>query len=102
MIWRTANWYMQKPEFLVESKQSNHIYSILYALSWYVQYPETVLENETHKLLRDFKIKMDHINSARRLVQVISKKKKKEKKSRTYKIVHFAVPGKTERKQKER
>ena len=46
---------------------------------WYMQKPKSVLENETHKILWDFEIKTDHLISARRLGQVIVKKKKKKK-----------------------
>ena len=49
--------------------------------------PATVLENDTHKLQRDFNIQTDHLISARRLDLIIFNKKK-----RTYKIVDFAVP----------
>ena len=31
----------------------------------YMHNPESVLENETHKLLKVFEIKTDHLNSAR-------------------------------------
>ena len=47
--------------------------------------PESVLENEIHKLLKDFQIQTDHQNSAIRLDLVIvnkTKKKKKRKKKR--------------------
>ena len=50
--------------------------------------PESVLENETHKLLWDFKIQTDHLISIRRPNLIIINKKK-----RTYKIVDFAVPA---------
>ena len=33
---------------------------------WYMHNPESILENETHKLLWDFEIRMDHLISARR------------------------------------
>ena len=45
-----------------------------------------VLDNNTHKLRRDFDIHMDHLISARRPDLIIINKKK-----RTYKIVDFAV-----------
>ena len=33
---------------------------------WYLHNPESVLENETHKLPRDFEIQTDHLISVRR------------------------------------
>ena len=33
---------------------------------WYMDKPESVLENETHKILRDFEMQTDHQNPARR------------------------------------
>ena len=50
--------------------------------------PTSVQENDSHKLLWDFDIKMDHLISARQQDLMIIKKKKK----RTCKIVDFAVP----------
>ena len=35
-----------------------------HANKWYMHNPESVLENETHKLLGDFEIQMDHLISA--------------------------------------
>ena len=55
--------------------------------------PASVLENDTHKLLWDFDIKMDHLISARRPDLIIIKKQKKKKKKRTCKIVDFAIPA---------
>ena len=49
--------------------------------------PASVLENDTHKLLRDFEIQTDHLNSARRSDLIIINRKK-----RTCKIVDFAAP----------
>ena len=49
--------------------------------------PAPVQENDTHKLLWDFDIKMDHLISARKPDLIIINKKKK------YKIVGFAVPA---------
>ena len=54
---------------------------------WYMHNPAPVLENETHKLLRDFDIQTDHLIPARRPDLIIINKKK-----RTCKIVDFAVP----------
>ena len=48
--------------------------------------PAPVLENDTHKLLRDFDIQTDHLISARRPDLIILNKKKK-----ICKIVDFAV-----------
>ena len=47
--------------------------------------PAPVLENDTHKLLGDFDIPMDHLISARRHKNNLQKKK-------ICKIVDFAVP----------
>ena len=64
--------------------------------------PAPVIENDTHKLLWDFNIQMDHLIPARRLDLIIINKKKKK---RTCKIVDLAVPvdpqNKTERMWKE-
>ena len=51
----------------------------------YMHNPESVLENEMHKLLRDFGIQTDHRVSARRPDQVIINK------TRACRIVDFAV-----------
>ena len=51
--------------------------------------PAPVLENDTHKLLWDFNIQMDHLIPARRPDLIIINKKKK----RICKIVDFAVPA---------
>ena len=50
--------------------------------------PELFLENEMHKLLRDFQNQTDPLISARRSHLVIINKKK-----RTYRIVDFALPA---------
>ena len=50
--------------------------------------PAYILENDTHKLLRDFKIQTAHLISARSLDLIIINKKKKKK---TCRIVYFAV-----------
>ena len=42
--------------------------------------PKLVLENETHKILWDFKIQTDHLITTRRPARVIVTKKRKEKK----------------------
>ena len=59
---------------------------------WYLHNPESTLENETHKLLRDFEIQTDHLILTKRSDLAIAKKKKK-KKMRTCQIVDFAVPA---------
>ena len=71
--------------------------------------PTSVLQNDTHKLLKDFDIQTDQLTSARRpeLITINNKKKKKKKKRKrkkgTCKIVN--CPGwpqiKIERKWKE-
>ena len=53
--------------------------------NWYMHNPTSVLENETHKLLRDFDIQTYHSISARRPDLIIINKK------RTCKIVDFTV-----------
>ena len=58
--------------------------------------PALVLENDSHKLLWDFKIQTDHLIPARRPDLIIINKKK-----RTCKIVDFAVPADHRIKQKE-
>ena len=50
--------------------------------------PAPVLENDTHRLLRDFHVQMDHQISARRPDLMIINNKKK----RICKIIEFAVP----------
>ena len=47
---------------------------------WYIHNLGSVLENETHKLLWDIEIQMDHQISASRPDLVIDNKKKKKKK----------------------
>ena len=53
-----------------------------HANKWYMHNPATFLENETDKLLWDFKIQTDHLISARRPDLI-----------RTCRIVNFAVPA---------
>ena len=55
---------------------------------WYIHNPTPVLENDTHKLLWDFNILMDHLIPARRLDLIIINKRKI-----IYKIIVFAVPA---------
>ena len=43
---------------------------------WYMHNPEPVLENNTHKLLRDFDIHTDHLISVRRPDLIIINKKR--------------------------
>ena len=59
--------------------------------------PESVWENETHKLLWDFEIQIDHLILARQPELIIIIKKKK----RTCQIVDFAVPADNRVKLKE-
>ena len=56
-----------------------------HANKWYMHNPAPVLENDTQKLLWDFDIQTDHLNSARSDLIIINKKKK------ICKIVDFAV-----------
>ena len=53
---------------------------------WYMHNPAPVLENDSHKLLRDFNIQTDHLIPARRSDLIIINKRK-----RICKIVDFAV-----------
>ena len=48
---------------------------------WYMHNPAPVLENNTHELLWDFNIEMDHVISTGRpdLIIINNKKKKKKK-----------------------
>ena len=51
-----------------------------YMNTWYKHSPEYVIENETHKLLMDFKIPTDPFISAWRVDLMIDKQKKKKNK----------------------
>ena len=62
--------------------------------------PAAVLENETHKILRDFDIQTYHLISARQPDLMIINNNNKKK--RTCKIVGFAVDADQRLKQKER
>ena len=68
---------------------------------WYMHNPAPVLENDTHKLLWDFKIQTDHLIRARRPDLIIINKKKKENMQNS----RLSCPGwpqnKTERMWKE-
>ena len=55
---------------------------------WYMHHQAAVLENDTHKLLRDYDIQTDKLISVRRPDFIIMNKQK-----RTCKIVDFAVPA---------
>ena len=57
-----------------------------HATKWYTHKPESVLENETHKILWDFEIQMDHQIPARRPDLVVINKKE-----RTYHLVDFSA-----------
>ena len=48
-----------------------------HATKCYMHRPESVLENETHKILWDFKVQTDYLISVRRLDQVLINKQKK-------------------------
>ena len=67
-----------------------------HANKWYMHNPAPVIENDTHKLLWDFDIQMDHLISTRRPdLKIINKKKK------ICTIVDFAVPADHRTKLKE-
>ena len=55
---------------------------------WYMHNSEYVLENETHKLLRNFEIQTDHLISERRPDLIVINKKEE-----TCRIVDVAVPA---------
>ena len=57
-------------------------------IKWYELEPESVLENEDYKVLWDFIIQTDHVIEARRLDLFVV-----DKKTRTCKIIDFAVSG---------
>ena len=57
---------------------------------WYMHNSAPVLENDSHKLLRDFNIQTDHLIPARRPNLIIINKKKKK---RICKTIDFAVPA---------
>ena len=67
--------------------------------------PESVLENETHKIFKDFEIQTDHLILATQQDIVIinnNKKRKKEKLTNSGLSLSGWPQGKTEGKQKER
>ena len=45
-------------------------------LKWYINKPESILEDETHQILWDFKIQMDHKVQVKRPGLILIKKKK--------------------------
>ena len=57
-------------------------------IKWYELEPESVLENEDYKVLWDFIIQTDHVIEARRPDSFVV-----DKKTRTCKIIDFAVSG---------
>ena len=57
---------------------------------WYVHKAESVPENDSHKIVRDFEIQTDHLVPTRR-VDLVTVKKKKERKKRTCWLLDFAV-----------
>ena len=59
---------------------------------WYLHNPAAALENDTHKLLWDFVIKTDHLNSVRRL-ELITYDNQQQEKKRNYKIVGYDIPA---------
>ena len=63
---------------------------------WYMHIPDSALKNETHKLLCDFMLEMDHLLSTRRPdLKIINKKE------RNCRIVDFIVPADHRVKSKE-
>ena len=64
---------------------------------WYEHEPESVLENEDYKIFWDFNIQTDHVIEARKPdLSVV------DKKDRSCKIIHFAVPGDSRIEEKEK
>ena len=53
---------------------------------WYMHNPESILENERHKILRDFDVQTNHLISTR-------PRDDQQKKKRTCQIVDFAIPA---------
>ena len=64
---------------------------------WYEHEPESVLENEKYKIFWDFSIQTNHFIEARRPDLVVV-----DKKERSCKIIHFAVPGDSRIAEKEK
>ena len=65
---------------------------------WYIHKPESVLENETHKILRDFETQTDHLNADRRLdIMIINK----EKENLSYSVLCRFCGSQSENKRKE-
>ena len=67
---------------------------------WYMHNPTSVLENDAHKVLRDFDIQTDHLISAR-LPDLIIINKKKENLQNCGLYCPSGPQSKTERKRKE-
>ena len=67
---------------------------------WYMNNPASDLENDTHKLVWDFDIQTDHLNSVRRpdLNQQKKKKKKKRERVKLLTLLSRLTTEKTERK----
>ena len=53
-------------------------FKIVYSNKWYMHNLTSVFENDTHKLLWDFDIQIDHLISARRPDQIIIIDEKRE------------------------
>ena len=66
---------------------------------WYMHYIESVLENEMHKILKNFELKMDHLILARQPDQEPPPKKNL---SNSELCCSGWLQGKNERKYKER
>ena len=65
-----------------------------HANRWYMHNPESVLENETHKILEDFDIRITNLS------QTIRSNDSQQKK-RTCRMVDFTVLGRQQSKMKE-
>ena len=63
---------------------------------------ESTLENETHKVLRDFDLQPDHLISASRPDQLIVNKKKKKRKKKKDSLPNSGLsqPGRPQSKNK--
>ena len=55
---------------------------------WYTHKPESVMENETHKILRDFEIEIDYLILVRWLDLVLIKEEKKKENLLSWRFCH--------------
>ena len=92
MLWKTHKEWHDNNIIQSQTQLGEELYKKLkfdHTAKWYMPKPESTLENETHKILRDFEIQTDHLIPARRPDLVIVNGKKK----RTKRLVSFAFPA---------